>query len=70
MMSWHEIAFEVLCLFVGYGIGSLMTKTETESKRSHERELEEEALKAERKKWIDHGRAIERQIREANENSN
>ena len=47
-----------------------MTKTETESKRSHERELEEEALKAERKKWIDHGRAIERQIREANENSN
>jgi hypothetical protein len=69
MMSWDGIWFGMLCLFLGYNFGSMMTKSDMEAKANHERERELEALKEERKKWIDHGRALERQIREANENS-
>ena len=61
MMSWDEIGFGVFSLFIGYGMGVYLERDRMEAKRSRERERESEVLKEERKKWIDHGRAIERQ---------
>lgn len=65
-MSWHEIAFGALCVFIGYGLGSYLTKTQMDADRFEEKEEEKEALHADRNKWIEYGRDMERKLNRPN----
>lgn len=59
-MSWDFIGFGALCLFIGYNLGAVLTKAQMNAERADEREEEYSALQAERARWIEHGRQIER----------
>jgi len=62
-MVFEVIAFGLVCLFIGYSIGATLTKTRMKADRLNERDSEMAAFNKERTKWIEHGREIERRIR-------
>jgi hypothetical protein len=63
-MFFEAIAFGLVWLFIGYSIGATLTKARMKSEQLKERDNETRAFNAERTKWIERGREIERGIRD------
>jgi hypothetical protein len=63
-MFFEVMAFGLVCLFIGYSIGATLTKARMKSDQLKDRDNEIVAFNAERTRWIEQGREIERRVRD------